>query len=80
VDLKEQKIRSTDRARIDGREIRQPAAPVRSRRTGPGGETAFHEYVFGAPKPGDGPVRALGGFGGNWLSLKATVRTNDPNA
>jgi tetratricopeptide (TPR) repeat protein len=47
------------------RALRQPAAPVRSRRTGPGGETAFHEYVFGAPKPGDGPVRALGGFGGN---------------
>ena len=41
---------------------------------------AFHEYVFGAPKPGDGPVRALGGFSGNWLSLEATVRTNDSTA
>ena len=48
--------------------------------TGPAGETAFHEYLFGAPRPGAGTPRAAGQISGNLLSLEATVRTNDPTA
>lgn len=48
--------------------------------TGPAGETAFHEYLFGAPRPGAGSVRATGGLSSGWLSLEAIVRTNDPTA
>ena len=45
--------------------------------TGPGGQTAFHEYVFGASRPGAGAPRPVGAVNGGWLSLEAVVRTND---